>query len=371
MVRKQRKRSSTKRSYGRKRSGSSSSRSSSSRGTTTRRRSYYSRRANQAQTVVKFPKYFKAQMNPFDMGGYGARIPDTNTAPSSSLYCYDEGVISTSAASKTVGALMMPSGGIFLYSGVEGASPAFSWNAVDWANAATRRAKDTAVASSYSLIRPVAHAVRLTCNGAAASVTGFVHIALVSVDTEAASLNASATIPKTLSNMASLPQYRRVTLSSLCENPLIVVNRFLDETAHRYVNVGAGVTGNDVPAAGSKEAQFNVANSWMSILIVLESSSVGSNSVNFEDICHFEGQSLCSGLSRDFDAEPPNRPLLERVSHAVGMTEAVFYENSSEYANRVKQSLELMGVRGVGGQSSSLNKGGSGYAKPYIGGTAM
>ena len=29
------------------------------------------------------------------------------------------------------------------------------------------------------------------------------------------------------------------------------------------------------------------------------------------------------------------------------------------------------GVRGVGGQSSSLNKGGSGYAKPYIGGTAM
>ena len=354
-----RKRTSTKR-YGRRRNGFNKSYSG------YKRKAY--RRAGRSgmRRRVALPKYFVAQMNPFDSAGYGVRVPDTNTAPSSAFYTYDEGKIETSVAGRCIAQSFIPSATNYAQGGVQGGSAnIWTWNATSWNAGAVTTSKVASVNANYSLCRPVAHAVRLTCNGAASAVTGFIHVALMTVNTTASTPNSSE-MPKTLSDMACLPGYRRLTLSSLCENPLIVVNRFLDETGHRYVAC-VNTYEDDLPTAGSTEGTFNVQYSWMQILVVVESSTVANTIVNYENICHFEGQSRSTGLARDFDAEAPNRPLLEKVSHAVASTECAFYENSSEYAMRVQKSLGLFGVGG--GVPFSLNKGGSGYAKPYVGGT--
>jgi len=358
-----------KKSYGNK---YSRRRRASARRSVSSRAPYRKRITRRMNRAVSLPKYFVTQMNPFDNQGYGARIPDTNTAPSSAFYTYDEGVLATSAASKTIGILLQPNSTTLAQKGIEGISPAFTWNGTDWDDASTARAKAIAVADNYCVVRPVSHGVRLTAGGASSGLTGFVHVALISINTLAGFPNATTTgIPQSLSNMASLPHYRRITVSSLAENPFVIVNRFLDETAHRYIGTrssAGGTMNQDIPETGSTYGTFNTPNSWMYILVVLESTAAGANSINFEDVCHHEGQSKASGLARDFDAEAPNRPLLERVSHAVAVTNASFYENQAEFATRVNRSLAVLGGGGSRITSTQMS-GGQGFSKTSVGGT--
>jgi len=218
-----------RRSYQKKR-GASSGGSSYARKRRSYRRAAPRRRAPRMAPRVVVPKYFKAQMNAFDSGGYGVRIPDTNTAPSSAFYCYDEGSVSAVLA-KSNAIAFFPNAQKYASTGTAGVGLTWTWNVANWTADTLQTAKSSAVIANYTLARPVAHSVRLTCNGASSATTGFVHIALVSVNTLATTPNAS-NLPKNVTDMSSLPGYRRVTLSSLTENPLIISNRFLDESAH-------------------------------------------------------------------------------------------------------------------------------------------
>ena len=73
-------------------------------------------------------------------------------------------------------------------------------------------------------MRSVAHGIKITCPLNLTTAAGYVHIASYTLNTQGKSTWA---LPTTVAGIQDLPGYKRVTLQSLTQNPLIVVNKFL------------------------------------------------------------------------------------------------------------------------------------------------
>lgn len=130
--------------------------------------------------------------------------------------------------------------------------------------------------------------------------------------------------------MTECPFYRRVTLASLTQNSLIVVNKYLDQTAFRYIDTGSN------EAFDATKGSFHVPSSWMGIMVVVEGHSaiIGQSIVNVETIGHFEGQSKFGGLNTDGAAEPGNIYVQQQSANASSRSPASFMDNSQEAFQR-------------------------------------
>lgn len=267
------------------------------------------RRARASTRNFTLPKFTLAQLNPFDRDAMHCRVPDESTAPSSSFYTYDE--VAMSANSAIAGGAVV---GFFLPSCEVYGTFANSVTTVTWAWAAAygnqfAASKAAAISNQYALSRPVAHGIRITCPLAPTTTTGTVHVALYSMSTFGF---ATWTLPTSLPQLPELPYYRRVTLASLTQTPLVISNRYLDQTAFRYTAVQS------TDLLNTTGAMFQVPNSWMGILIVVEGhgQAVGTPVINVENIGHYEGQSSWGGLTMDMPAEP-SRPAVMEASARV------------------------------------------------------
>lgn len=303
--------------------------------------------------TMMVPKYLESQVNPFNKSCYGVRIPDDNTAPSSPYYTFDEGTITVTGnagAMKSNATFFLPSTLVFAYDGTQKAALLDGWdfNAVSWSDATGlhKTAQQSGVTGQYEAARPVAHAVRLTCGVSPTAAQGFVHIGLWCPDANPGNPNG-AVVPKKISEMTNLTGYRRITLASLCENPFVVVNRYLDMTSARYDDLQAATSkaSGSIPSAGTTQGSIQIAYSWMSIVVALElPATAGSVSVSYENICHAEGQSLPTALAKDFNAEPGNRAVMDGVSDVLSNMDCSFYETTNEYVIRHNAALARFGA---------------------------
>jgi len=230
-------------------------------------------------TLTPGAKFVLAQLDPFDASQVnGAKIPDSNTMPSIANTDTDIVNISTGAtATNLVGMAFRPQYTWATVAATTGAS--LSWGAA-WGTNASNRTKRTAYAAAMELTRPVAHAVRISSPIAPTSASGFVHIGL---STETIFAETSWTFPTTLAEMSGLQYYKRVTLASLTQSPVTVINKWLDDTGFRY----SATTGNiDTSPVGSG---FQTDYSWATIVIVVEGAPVSSTVLSVEHLLMSEG----------------------------------------------------------------------------------
>lgn len=224
-------------------------------------------------------KFALSQLDPFEPRCLGAKIPDSNTMPS--LANADTDIVSISSgatAGHLVAAAFSPSYGGAVNVATAGATQ------VTWAASAsqTNRQKYDNFIAAVEAFRPVSHALRLSCPTAPTTTTGFVHLG-ISVESRYSSSDAVTTTPeypRTVNEMAGLAHYKRVTLASLTQSPITVINKWIDESGFRYVdprNRPGFISGVVSPTNLDNYGSFNFQGSWGALIVMIE-GSVGTSS---------------------------------------------------------------------------------------------
>jgi len=238
---------------------------------------------------------------PFNLKAKGAKVPDSNTVPSAAL-CYGDIVSPVIAADNDLQCTaFLPQTPYQSVAAPKNAgNTAWVWPAAF--GGATVAGDNASIISLSEFIRPVGHAVRISSPLSENTANGFVHVA-ITYD----SFYNQTTWPytTTVSGMQNLNNYRRVTVSSLTKNPLIVINKYLDDTAFRYTDVN-GTIGN------ATSTDFHTGTGWGTILVAMENCPIGAVSV--ESICHIEVIPTVSNTRFSTPAATPDSDLMESVA---------------------------------------------------------
>lgn len=291
------------------------------------------------------PQFAIAQMDPFDPKARGVRVPDESTAPSSPFKLYDTTTLvggsgGVPVANEAACGIFLPNSAQYALRQSSSSNGTTTWTwPTSWAPAggfsAVNPSKASSVVSQYSVARPVAHGIRITCPLAPTSVTGYCHIALITLDIYGANgddpnaMAGDGKLPTTVADMRELPHYRRVTLASLTQEPMTVVNKFLDTTAFRYVDTSSTELAAVTDTTGQPKGTFHVPQSWMAVVVAVEShgQAAGTTIVTIENITHFEGQAKVAGLNTDDSAETANPDAFDGTASAAGKTKASWFSS--------------------------------------------
>lgn len=223
-------------------------------------------------------KFVLAQLDPFDSAAVnGAKIPDSNTMPSIANADVDiVNLSSTAVATDIRGLAFRPQYTWATITSTGGAT--VNWGAA-FATNGVNRSKRTAYNAAMELTRPVAHAIRISSPLAPTSASGFVHIGL---STESMQSESTWQYPTTLAEMSALQYYKRVTIASLTQSPITVINKWLDDTGFRYSAPNAG-------ADTATGATFQTDYSWATIVIVIEGAPTSTTVLSVEHLLMSEG----------------------------------------------------------------------------------
>jgi len=266
-----------------------------SRPSSRRARSYSSRRrtTNSVPKIHKITlsKYALSQINPFVSEVEGVKIPDANTAPGVGVLTLDNFGLTTSSSATTFGHAwaFAPSLGAALITATPAAGNTWTWDAAY--DGRTASSKWTSIQSNYHSTRPVAHGLRVSSPIAALTATGFLHVAVYPMNT----FNKTTwNLPASLSEMTGCLWYNRYTISSLTQHPIIVVNKFLDNTSQRYTST---LSATDIQTGGNPAGTIEIPNEWCYIVVAVEAGIASTTMVNAETICHYEALPLLTGVT--------------------------------------------------------------------------
>lgn len=295
-----------------------------------------------SKQIRKVP-FLMAHIDPFLPVVRGVKVPDTNTMESDTALCADEYSFTITSATNVKCVAFNPSITSLIVPSTEGAG-AWTWPAafasgVDCAQLANIQAASTAY-------RTVAHGIRLSCGSAPTTVTGFAHIAIYSPGTYG---ETTWPFPTTLAQMRDLPFYRKVTLASLTQSPLTIVNKFLDQTAFRYFDtreLAAGYT-------NSGRASFQITHSWATIFVAIENAPASSAPIGIESVLHIETIQKQGGTNSSSPAAPGNPELMAAAGHMAANTDASHFE--SEQGTILRQATDAV--------SEGLNQGAQAVAE--------
>jgi len=293
-----------------------------SRRKTYRRRSYrrvpytrrrYRRRVSRVPTAV-MSKYALAHIDPFSQKVIGCKIPDSNTYPSNAFRVDDAWSVKASDGSygTTAFALLPSLKNQFIVCSTPSENGKWGWN-VSYGGG-TDSSRITGIANNYSLYRPVAMGVKLSCPGAATTISGNLHVAVI------ANSDFGKTtwwFPTNVSQMSNCMFYRRYPLSMFTQQTLTMVNKFLDQTACRYMDPNS----DGIDNSGDISFQHN---GWATIIVAVEGSTNSTNVIQAEVVLHVEAIPDKSGVSTATPAAAFNINELQQVSEIAGRTEAAF-----------------------------------------------
>jgi len=280
-------------------------------------------------------KFALAQIDPFHPKTMGAKIPDSNTMPS--IANSDIDIVNHPSA--TGGQL---SGIAFRPNYTWGTVPASSGITLGWGAAFTTNAVNRQKRSNYAtvieLARPVAHAIRLSSSLAPTAATGFVHIGLSHETTYGA---ATWDYPTDVTSISGLAYYKRVTLASLTQSPLTVINKWLDETAFRYVSPSTN-------QGTSTATGFQTDYGWANIVVIVEGAPAGVSPLSYEHLLLSEGLPQKDAVIIGSQAAPNSPGIMQATSTMQSNTEFAHSEEQQEsYISRGVQELAA-GARDAG-----------------------
>lgn len=247
-------------------------------------------------------KFVLAQIDPFNPQAYGAKIPDSNTVPSCFSFDTENQDLALSVTTNQSCWAFNPTYTWGTVPAIEGVS---GWTWQGTFGGGINRSKRGGYIAQFELDRPVAHAVRLSSSVAPLNATGFVHIAIAY---ESFYGTTSWPYPTTLGEMSGYQYYKRVTLASLTQSPLTIINKYVDDTAFRYKS-------SDSPdVKNADKLEFNVPNSWGTILIAVE--GVGAaNPLSVEHLLMTEAIPKNTSPVQGSNAAPFNQATLAGASN--------------------------------------------------------
>lgn len=288
-------------------------------------------------------KFALAQLDPFDPKVFGAKVPDSNTIPSIANQDIDILAIPTTAG-QLAGRAYRPR---YTFGEVV---PTYAASNLVWDPAyggGQNRQKRTQLGSVAEVIRPVAHAVRLSCPLASTSATGFVHIGL-SVES-----NLGVTTwqyPTTVAEMANLAHYKRITLASLTQTPITAINKWVDDSGFMYRAVASR---DGAETANNIEIQTEVG--WAAIIVMIEGAPASSAALSVEHCLLSEfipdKNSVIIGT-----AAAPSEPAVMSAT-ATMMGEQEFTHVEAEQESYIQQ--------GVSNFAAGLTQAGAGLVQQY------
>jgi len=277
-------------------------------------------------------KFVMTQSDPFDTKYFGSKIPDSSTLPSIPTPVQYNQTLSISplaAPSMSHAWAFYPAvTGSFITA--IGNSPT-AWG---WSGAAIQDAQQaTAFRQQFEAYRPTAHAIRLSCPFAPTTTTGFVHIA-IATETVYAGLGTQGqylNLANSLATMSGYTFYKRVTLASLTQSPITLINKWTDETAFRY-QAPAASEAND----SGGPLTFQIPWSWGTLLVAVEGAStnnvVGQPLVPLqaEVVIHTECIPDKASTLLGSTAAAYNSGVLNAVSQAVAQTDFAHTEDQQD-----------------------------------------
>ncbi|AXH77929.1 MAG: capsid protein [Cressdnaviricota sp.] len=299
-------------------------------------------------------KFALAQLDPFEPKCLGAKVPDSNTMPS--LANCDTDLVPITAGGTSgflTGAAFLPT-----YATAYHVAAGASATTVAWSSG-INRTKYSQVCASVEAIRPVAHAIRLSCPTAPTSTTGFVHIGL-DVESRWSQSNTATTVPEfpiTVDQMAGLAHYKRVTLASLTQSPITVINKWIDESGFRYndpraaANYTTGVDSSVGTTIASALTIFNFNSSWGALIVLVEGSTgVSTTLLSVEHILLTECLPRKDAFILGTGAAPNSPGTMSAVSSMVAdqdfaHTEAQQESYVNEGIHRFSQGAAIAGER--------------------------
>jgi len=276
-------------------------------------------------------KWSLAQVDPFNPRAFGGKIPDSNTVPSCAVALQDLVALPLAVVTDTRAFAFLPrvQRGRMITS--TGAAGSWTWPAAYAGNSSFTKGTDYAAA--YELDRPVAHAIRLSSAVPPTTAQGFVHIAIAY---ESFAENGATTWPwpTTIAGLSNYQFYKRVTLASLTQSPLVVVNKYMDETAFRY-SATSDITGAAGAATGTLQT-FHTFFSWGAILVALEGVNA-LEPLNCEVLLHTEAIPKQSGAVSGTPAAVGNSNIMGATSYMVSNTPESFTQAEHEgYVSRAQ-----------------------------------
>lgn len=280
---------------------------------------------------VPISKFVRAQMDAFDSSTDGVKIPDSNTIPSSALRVNDEFTFATLTGKDSQCMAFTPYLHRAAITATTGTGATWTWGNYD----GDRSSKQASVEASFTLVRPVAHAIRISCPQAAGSITGFVHVCIVA-PSDMGEVNWP--FPTNLAGMNNSMFYQRVPISNLTQQTLTVQNKFLDVTAQRYTDPGGS------PWASSSGAEFHNPG-WGVILVACDGCPALTTVLNVESVIHIEAIPNSSGVLSASPAASYSLGDMQKVSHLAGQTPAAYLQ--SDRNTFFARALSVLGKNSV------------------------
>lgn len=320
---------------------------------TRRRRTYTRSTAPRRQRVQRMcpcddaelssgQKFVLAQGDPFDPRALGCKIPDSSTQPSVALACQElHTPLLVTAPATDVGAvcyLPTVSGGI-----VTAASGVGSWSFAS-AFGGTNWNKRADIVAAVEAGRPVAHGIRISSSVAPTSATGYVHLACA-VETVNGVLNWG--FADNIAKLSGYPWYRRVTLASLTQTPLTIINKYVDETAFRYLGL-------DRPPAdaGANGNTFHIPLSWGALIIAVEGVPT-SSPIQVEMLLHLECIPKNVGVLAGSNAAPASPGLL---ASAAGISSKTDFAHTEDQQDSYMQQVAQNAMQGAAAAGNAFNQ---------------
>lgn len=257
-------------------------------------------------------KFALAQLDPFHPLCLGAKIPDTNTMPSIANCGTDQVACPVATSGFLTGFAFRPFTNFAVIAATPVDAATVSWGASASANASVRNYAADFIAQ-IEATRPVAHAVRLVSQLAPTSATGFVHIGL-SLENLYSSIGNTWQYPTTVNQMTGLAHYKRVTLASLTQSPLTVINKWIDERGFQYQDPNQTTA---ITATAPTEVQSPFGWDWCNIVVLVEGAPSTPSPLSAEHLLMTENIPKKTSMILGTPAAPNSPGTMSAVSSMV------------------------------------------------------
>jgi len=270
-------------------------------------------------------RFALAQLDPFHPQALGAKIPDTNTMPSIANCSVDQVASPLATTGFLTGFAFRPAYNAAVIAATPVSATAVSWGASASANASNRR-DYTQFVAQMEAVRPCAHAVRLISQLAPTTATGFVHIGL-STESYYSATGNTWQFPTSVNEMTGLAYYKRVTLASLTQTPLTVINKWIDERGFMYQdpNQVAALT-----SSTANEVNSPFGFSWSNIIVLIEGAPVTPSPLSAEHLLLTESIPRKDSILIGTQAAPNSPGTMSAVSTMSGDTDFSHVEAGQE-----------------------------------------
>lgn len=273
-------------------------------------------------------KFIAAQLNPFDERVAGVKIPDENTVPSVTFAVEDSLTLSSNATYGTACfAVRSPITSAYVGS-TSASTTSWTWNAAF--GSSSNASEQSSIVAAMDLMRTAAYGVRVSCPLAATTASGYIHIC-----TTAQNFRGQTTwsYPTSLSDMSKQPGYKKFTLSSLTQRPLVVTAKPIDNSAYRYFDPESDL------AANAIDLEFHNSG-WQDILIAISDVPLAVvPTVSIERIQHVEAIPNKSNFLVGSTPSPSYPQVMQAAANIAAETPAVRTESGmfQQFSDRVSQ----------------------------------